>query len=96
MRSPFTIGGWIGFVLFVIGIVLLILGALSSPSVLELAGTISSVCGFIWMLLDRMTNAMDIRLLRVENTLRGIEKAIRGHSELLKEIRDMLGRGKRK
>ncbi|MDI6903632.1 MAG: hypothetical protein QMC77_07855 [Methanocellales archaeon] len=67
MQSPFSIMGWIGLALFVVGLVLLIFG---SPTKVELIGSICSIVGLIWV-------AMDNRLTRIERILIEIRDSLK-------------------
>ena len=87
MKSPFSPWGWAGLALFILGIVLIIIG---SPAKVELIGSLCSIGGLIWVVVERgFTNIRrEMRDMRQEmrEGFEGLPKRI------AEELRELLGR----
>ncbi|MDI6884974.1 MAG: hypothetical protein QMD22_01215 [archaeon] len=87
MRSPFSTWGWAGVALLILGITLLIIGyfqekaSCSSPSFIELIGSIASITALIWI-------AMDNRLGMLEGEMRGMSGETKGMKDEMRGLRE--------
>lgn len=69
VRSPFSLEGWIGVGLGILGLILILMG---SPAELDLIGTMVSLFGLIWALLDRSSRRLEGAMLRQSSELKQI------------------------